>query len=235
MKFVITITTYNRAEECASLIRQIHRFSPDIEKNVLIIDDFSDANYNHVIELCYEYGYTFKRMAFHHGKMKHWIIADMCIQFGAKNTNKDDYYFYLQDDLILHEDFFNKCINAFESIPDKYKCVLNPCLDTRTGKIWTHIQETIVPGLPIKKTGWIDLRFMATKRFFLIVRRIISISELRWENDNTLSSGVGKQISQRLARFNIPIYQTTYSLYTHGESESLMNPESRKINDLRSL
>lgn len=239
MHLVITITTYNRPESCLNLLNQIYMWCVpgNFNLDVLVADDNSDKDYSQIEALIISKDHTYHKYDRNHGKKEHWKIASDVIQWASKKITKNGYYFYLQDDLILNDWFFHECINIFETINDPLKVVLNPCLDSRTGKIWTPVFPTTVKHgkYDLIKVGWVDLRFMASPRFFFIISSIFSINSKRWEENPNLSSGVGKQISQRLVKYNAGIYQTTFSLYDHGSLESLMNPESRKLNNLKSI
>jgi len=50
-----------------------------------------------------------------------------------------------------------------------------------------------------------------------------------------MSSGVGRQLSIRLRDLKIPIFTPIKSFAYHGDHESLMNPEVRKIHKIISL
>jgi hypothetical protein len=60
------------------------------------------------------------------------------------------------------------------------------------------------------------------------------IHPIKWNNNQSprISSGVGKQLSERLFTLNIPIFSPHKSLAYHGDHESLMNPLERKYNKL---
>lgn len=237
MHLVITISTYNRCEPCLNLIKQIYEMTSQNHVDLFVFDDASSEDYSEVKKLLESNKGTYHRSEINHGKKLHWMVSSTLIQYARKKISKKGYYFYLQDDLILKDNFFTRCIELFESIDDTRKVVLNPCLDSRTGTIWTQIIPKSVKfgSNEFIKVGWVDLRFMASARFFFAISSIFPINPNRWDSDQNLSSGVGKQISQRLAKYNAGIYQTKFSLYDHGTIESVMNPEARKINKLKSI
>lgn len=50
-----------------------------------------------------------------------------------------------------------------------------------------------------------------------------------------ISSGVGQQLTQRLYSAGVPMYKPIKSLAFHGEHESVMHKQERKLNPLKSI
>lgn len=203
------------------LMEDIERDKKDYELSVSIYDDASDithalANSN----IAYRYGANYFRYAKNNGKKKYYeIVNKMFAEIPAA-----DYYFSLQDDGKLCEDFFTKSISQWSEIKDAKKIcmnILNAGTITRLGQsCWTNIK-------PVDKgnyflSQWTDMFFMCDKRFFFEVGKIF-INEFRWDVNKQASSGVGSYISNRLLRRGLNIYHTKKELVFHGSQDSLMN------------
>jgi hypothetical protein len=218
-KIEVTITTYNRKEKLFNLLSDIEK-----EKNynvkVRVFDDCSNENLN--LNCFY---YRFKE---HKGKNGYWEIINK-----AFKVDNADYYFFLPDDVRLCENFFDRAINQFDSINDSNKICLNLLLDkSRIGKAsWTGFKPVmfLCGDYYVYKTQWIDMCFIAKKKFFSELEyKILPVGPSRWNSNNRLGSGLGDQISTRLNNKGLNIYQVVDTLVFHSNHDSKMFSGSSK-------
>ena len=120
----------------------------------------------------------------------------------------------------------------YESINFSDKICLSILTDGRVNKTnWTDF-KTIDHG-EYYKTQWNDLCFISEKTFFFELDfKIDEIPLSRWKNNPNLSSGVGSQISLKLHNKGKSMYHTKLTLVLHGNHESKMNYEERKLNNI---
>lgn len=181
---------------------------------------------------------NFKYLTFryeHRGKPGYWKIINNAYFILKKLKIKFDYVIQIPDDIQIVDNFFKKAIEIFESIPDKYRSCLNLLSDlTRKHPMWTPIYSKllILPKGNVFRTGWVDMCYIANRYFFDILDwRINPISE-DWASDPQRSSGVGKQISERVFRNGTYFYQVETSMVFHGNHDSVMHPVHRKTTPL---
>lgn len=242
MKLCISVTTYNRPAQLLAQLKELERqlTQTGYDAHVFIIDDGSERSYQKVTEYLkgVDYGCRFQRFTHRQGKRFHWRLINHAFQWYQKQ--KFDYAIHLQDDLILHRDFVEDAISQFNLIQHPEKVCLNYVLEeSRNGvSCWTPApaRRVKVGKLEVYRVGWVELHFIANRKFFERLNFCIyPIPESRWIQDSTLSSGVGRQISKRLFQAGAGMFQVTGSLATHGTEKSLMNPQERKTNPLRSI
>jgi glycosyltransferase involved in cell wall biosynthesis len=173
------------------------------------------------------------------GKKKFWkTINDLWQQIKAKQY---DYYLHIQDDALPEDHFVARAIRMWENIEDKNKIVLNLFLDgSRLGKTcWTGQWPQLhsFKGTRYLLTQWVDMfSFICEKAFFeKLDWKIEPISDERWSLNPELSSGVGRQISNRLCQSGWNLYQLTESLSEHIGDVSIMNPKVRIREPMKSV
>jgi len=239
-KLHIIITTYNRPQMLKNLLSDIFKYVKGYNLSIDITDDGSSQNYKLVHSFIKRksekepkiFSYIkYYRNNENQGKKGYWLTINSIFD-RIRKTNAD-YYFMLPDDVRLDKDFFNKAINIYEQINDNKKICLNLLLDKgRKGKsCWTNFipKEKKFGHIKVYLTGWNDLCFIANRNFFEQLNfRIDRISRERWNENAILSSGVGKQISERLCKLEYHFYQVTKTLIEHGTHISKMNPAARK-------
>jgi hypothetical protein len=159
-----------------------------------------------------------------------WEIIDLSFKVCKKIDSK--YFVYLQDDLKLCDNFFNELKNKYENIKDDKKISLEFRTDNRTERPnWNNFEPQIVGDYI--HSNWVELDFICEKKFFDVLEyKINEISKNRWDNNPNLSSGVGQQLTQRLLNLGFNMYHTKKSFVEHGDHQSKMNEEERKITKL---
>jgi len=229
LDYCIFITTYNRQKNLLDLLNQINNMTINKKIKIIIIDDCSDTIYEPQDEDVFIF-----RMSSNQGKEKFYKIIDLSFKIIGKIESK--YYFYLQDDVTLKENYFEKSIEIFESIQDNNKIVLSTLIyENQKGvKKWTGFDPIEMDNVVLCQ--WVELFFICKFNFFEILNfKIEKINEDRWVKNPLLSSGVGEQMSKRLFFENKNMYVVKNSLIIANNQNSLMNPKEREINKLIAL
>ncbi|MFW6100150.1 MAG: glycosyltransferase family 2 protein [Bacteroidota bacterium] len=243
MKLAITLTTYNRPHLTWMLLERISLQARILghDLSFFVIDDHSDIG-KHIYDL---YENTFIGFPIYiavneenQGKSGHWKTVNRILEF--LKARDFDYVVYLQDDLDPIPTFLRSLIDQYEAIDDPDKVCLNYVLEeSRNGvQCWTPGQPERVNynGYDLWKVGWVELHFIANRKFFEALDWKVEKPRRPFGKDKSkLSSGVGDYISHKLYDQGLGMYQVTKSLARHGHVPSLMNPEERKINPLRSI
>jgi hypothetical protein len=208
-----------------SLLDQIEKQTKDKKIKILLLNDCSTEKY----ELS---NYDLIKINFcpNKGKKLFWEIIDLSFKVCKKIDSK--YFVYLQDDLKLCDNFFNELKNKYENIKDDKKISLEFRTDNRTERPnWNNFEPQIVGDYI--HSNWVELDFICEKKFFDVLEyKINEISKNRWDNNPNLSSGVGQQLTQRLLNLGFNMYHTKKSFVEHGDHQSKMNEEERKITKL---
>jgi hypothetical protein len=224
--YCILITTYNRTLSLNNLLNQIKEQAYNKKIKIIILDDGSDENLNEL-----DSNITYIKILPNRGKKGFHKIIDYSFKL-IKNI-KSEYYFYLQDDIILKENFFQKAIEIFENIQDEKKIVLSTliCESQKEKSKWSDFK-------PIRKNDvylcqWCELFFVTKYDFFELLNfQINEINKERWKFNNLLSSGVGEQITNRINNLNKNMYVVADSLILTTNEKSKMNPIEREKNPL---
>jgi hypothetical protein len=89
-----------------------------------------------------------------------------------------------------------------------------------------------------RQVYWVDCVFIC-HRWLLnqLGYGIVAVKPARFERNPNISSGVGQQLTLRLRRINCRIFQPHFgqSLCNHGKMPSLMNPDARNKNNLKTF
>lgn len=223
--FCVVITTHNRQYMLKNLLDDIFK-NKNYKIYVVIFDDASNDVYN--LE-----GYDVKYIKYvkNNGLKKLWKIIDDTFKFCKKiNAN---YYVYLQDDLRLKENFFEESVRIFEKITDDSKISLGTLMidSQRNQPKWTGVHP--IEFDEYYRTQWCELVFICKYSFFEALEfKMVPIDPSRWNKNPNLSSGVGEQISKRLHNLNLNMYHVINNLTIHGDHESKLLTELRKIEKL---
>lgn len=226
-KIVIGLPTFNRHDFLRSNLKMIDSESTGYDVFVVVNDDGStppvkiDDDYKNInIQLI---------SSDNLGKKKYWKTVNKI--FDAMSKVSADYYYYMADDLEIVSSFFEKTIATWEKIEDDKKLALNLLNDGRE-ICWTNFQREVVNfrGERIYKSQWLDMIMMFDNK--LLSQRVEEVPLNRWEKNPNLSSGVGAQLSVRNHNDGYSMYQVDKSLVAHGDHDSVMNYEERKLNPL---
>jgi hypothetical protein len=228
----VAIPSFNRRDLLIRLINQLDISAAGFVINVVIFDDGSEIPVNlSWFDKRHLNNIEVQRFN-NHGKKRYWSLVNNILD--TLSAKKSDYYFYLGDDLEVKENFFYDAINSWESISDNNKISLNLLIDSRT-KSWTDFERVKrnFSGFDVYQTQWLDMIMIFDEK--LLSHRLNPIPISRWKDRPLLSSGVGAQLSGRFHESGYGMYQVVSSLVYHGEHDSEMNPEERRINKLTSI
>lgn len=170
-------------------------------ERITVIDDGSDYLPYPHIEYC-EYLRTN-----HKGKVGFWSQWDFMFRI-AKETD-DNEFIFLQDDLEnvrldeLRRDYKGGCLNVLNVGPDRG---------------WS-------------KKGYVDCQFMCDRSVLEALKWEMHEIDIRRFLFRHISSGVGQQLTNRLAELDIPMH-TDKNYANHGDHHSEMHPLERKLNPL---
>lgn len=228
----IAITTYSRPKEFKLLMEDVLRETAGKNVHISVYDDNSSTNY---VSKDYNITFDLTKYGQNNGKKGYGeIIHDV---FQDAKTWKFDYFFLLQDDCRLVEGFFEKSILEFKKIPDKNKATLNTFTpDTVYHRnMWGKTAEDIDGNY--LKGNYVDCIFMCPRETLeLLDFTVESIPLSRFKfRTNLISSGVGQQLSMRLARQGKSMWNAWSSLIISHSNKSKMNPEEREKNPLTPL
>ncbi|ULB45240.1 tetratricopeptide repeat protein [Limnospira fusiformis KN01] len=228
----IVIPSFNRHIFLRRLLANIDREADNYD---ISVDVFDDGSQDPVVENANDYP-NLASLAVHrynnYGKKQYWQLVNHI--FNSLSKQNADLFIYMPDDIEICPGFFQKVVSQWYAISDPRKIVLNLGLDHRT-QCWTGFERVKYQfgEVEVFKTQWVDM-LMLFERSFLeaLDYRIQPISLSLWQKNPNFSSGVGAQISKRLHGLGFSIYQVSEYLVSHGDHESMMNPEERKINPL---
>ncbi|KAF0200616.1 MAG: hypothetical protein FD170_3365 [Bacteroidetes bacterium] len=233
-KIAVLITTHQRAGMLLDLLAQLSEQSREYTIYPIIAIDGPQPGYDVVLKYL-ETGFQHHSLlvnAENGGKARYWELINL-IFAEAQRMNEIysfDYFIQLPDDISIAPDFFNEAIHQFRAIADPRVICLNLLNDGRTQTGWTRIQPKDVSysRYGFIRTGWVDMCYISTSRFFEQLHYKIKPVNLNWSADPARSSGVGMQISKRLTAQGYNMYMVFYSLVDHGTHTSQMHPQHRK-------
>ena len=228
----ILITTYNRPYQLLNLLKQINEQRGKYNIELLVVNDCSDVNYTKPVNFLQE---NFKGSVFYstdrnYGKKHYYSLVGSAYEFALES--KWDYFIQLPDDVSLIDNFFDISIRLFNIIPREKRAAINLITDiARFGrpcfnKIEPETKE--FEGYTFYETGWMDMCFMCNDKLFGLLNHKIEPVHTGWSGNPKLSSGVGKQISNRITEQGYRFYQYSTSLVIHQHGESRMHPILRK-------
>lgn len=214
MVIQVYITTYNRPEMLDRVVSHLDKFGV----NVTIFDDGSDfpREDERVIRLPRQ------------GKRNYWKIWNKMLHHAEDNLA--DLYIFMPDD------FQDLDIERIKELHGKFKhegYVHNIINDGRT-KQWIG-QEPIKIDEETTRVGFTDCGFFCNRpALHKLGFYMDAPMEKWWSKGENISSGVGMMLTRRLHFARVPIYIPNKSLAYHGDHESMMHPEERKNNPLKS-
>lgn len=222
MKIKIVITTYNRPKSFDRTIDEVNKWikdNPSHDISVHIYDDYSDPRNREANRQSSRKGrHRYKCFPKNHGKKQFWELWNYILS-DIKQMDFD-YVVSLQDDCDYTPNFISEVLeycNVLEQY-DKNFAALNVRSDRLGERCWTNVNTSLITtaGYKFYKTGWVDMIFVANKKFFECLNyRLHPIGKGRWEKDERKSSGVGVQLSNRVVDCGLSIYQPQTKLLSH--------------------
>jgi hypothetical protein len=186
--------------------------------------------------LCRDAGWWWVRSASNHGKREAWklfnrIYAELRLHEGWTHV------VFLDDDMAICRDFFERLWDCWASIPGKRKATMTLMVDSGRGRgpCWTKTRPERVSERAWR-THWVDGAYVCARGAMeKIGWELWPVSGRRWVRDKSRSTGVGQQLSGRLVVAGYGLFQVEQSLVVHGFGASHMNPEERAREPLVAL
>jgi len=232
----VIITACDRPRHLALLLSDIAReaISAPGGISVAVYDDASKAPQTEAKRICAWNKWAFITSPERHGKQgfHKWMSR----VFADQESATADIFIMLPDDVRLCRRFFARATALWGSIKDRKKIGLNLFVHaSRDGtSCWTDVKPK--DHGDFVEVGWLDGLFICEKILFQRMRfQVPPVRQDRWERDNRLGSGVGRSISMMLSSLQRKMYQSKQSLVVHTGFDSLMNPQERARNPLRTL
>lgn len=237
---LVTITTYRRPADVSVLLASLAEVlgTSGVNYFVCVLNDASDADCSEAqAGLKYLFG---ERAAWldaseKFGKLRFWCTHQM-IFFAAKAA-KSAHLLSLQDDVELAPDFLQRLWTVWSDTgkvdPRRRVLYLFSGNDDEPEGRWHHFQRVDFSAIGARRTDWFDLQAFLIDRAGLTLLKywMIPIPPSRWKRDPTISSGVGQQLTLRMAGRGTT-FQCHPPLVSHGRALSQMNPEARALRPL---
>lgn len=230
--FLIFIPTFERPDKLQRVLNLINKNKDKHDVQISIIDDGSRKDYRSIRAYVASRDWVrYHRIKDHRGKARFWQIYQAF--FNEAKKRKLDYYLFIQDDVTdFASNFFDRLIANWEAIKDHRLIALNYAPDHRIlSRGWTKAvpKKVFHNRRRFYYTGWVDGFFICKRECLEALEfKMNAVSGKRWARNSKLSSGVGLQISNRLATQKYHMYCTYYSLIRHFQGVSLMNPLARR-------
>jgi hypothetical protein len=219
-RILFLISNYERYDMLKKLISELDSLCCEkFEINYVIFDDKSS------------YSLDYKNVIVndvHRGKMKYWKTFDD--MFKLVGSVECDTIIFTPNDFIDYN--FDRLFNLIEKFGNDIY-VLNIINDGRVS-CWNGI-ERVVHDDELYRDYYCDCGFITNKNTMNLIGYYINPISINYNKYNEMSSGVGRQLTDRLNSNKIPIFTPIKSLAYHGNHESLMNKQIRKKNKLISL
>lgn len=244
-KFLVVITTCGRSRPLRTLLDRLRDsivgagYQTDF--SFLVIEDASQEDYEHVRRHVFDQFQQpcqWLRSRERMGKRGYFRIYQAA--FSYIKQSRAERILFLQDDVDFDGDLVLRANLLFSQIKSQDIDSPLPLLlnlfsssDDEPDGRWVKFSRRQHPVLPLRQTQWFDLNgYLVERRVLELLRfRVTPISESRWEKDSSLSSGVGRQLTQRLNR-RAEIFQCFPPLIFHGREPSVMNSEARRERSL---
>ena len=204
---MIFVFSYQREEMLRKVLTDIQG------EDFVVLDDGSDFECENMIK--------FK----HEGKQgfwKKWVKA-----FEIAKATKDDLFIFMGDD------FLNIDLERIKEIHSQMRgaYVYNLINDGRN-TCWVS-KEPIPHDENTDRVFFTDCGFFCNRKALQCINwKVREVNPKRFNNRPEISSGVGQNFTMQFNTARVPMYRPNKSLAYHGDHESVMHTELRKINPL---
>jgi glycosyltransferase involved in cell wall biosynthesis len=236
--FVVVVRTFNRPVAVRTLIEDLVRETPpNVPLKVAVFDDASGFDNAAAKQLCAEQRWAWVRHPSNHGKRRAWQAFNAMFHWVKVHAHPMDLVVFLDDDMRLCRDFFARVATAWRSIRDRRKSTMHLMVDCqRQGATCWTAYEPKRHNEHVSIIQWVDGAFVADYSFFrTLAWRLQPIGVSRWAHNPNLSTGVGRQVSQRLVSAGRKLFQVNRSLVVHTQIASRMNPGLRNEQRLETV
>ena len=207
------IFSYNRPKKLHSLLDEIG--------HSVVIDDGSDYKALPFLDKCDYYRFD------HKGKEGFWLQWQYA--FDIAKESGEDWFFFAQDDISnVNMAEIKRLTQIEEPFAFNY-------MNIGKERGWTPLGEHKADWFDGYRMGYVDCAFVTNRKTLELLHwQILPVPFERFLIPN-ISSGVGQQLSHRFAKLNVPMWMPRKSLAYHGDHESKMHFEERKLNPLVSI
>ncbi|HPC09831.1 MAG TPA: hypothetical protein PLN85_02005 [archaeon] len=212
-KILFLISNYEREEMLKQLISEIKTINADY----IIFDDVSSYKIDDPNVIINDY---------HRGKGDYWKTFDDMFKYCKENYY--DIYVFTPNDFLNYK--FDKIITYGVNLRN-YEYIFNIINDGRKS-CWVGIEEKILNN-KIKLSFFTDCAFFTNYKTLSLLE--FKMNKINLKPIPNRGSFVGEQLTRRLVNLKVPIFTPIKSFAYHGDHESLMNPEVRKIHKIISL
>ena len=224
--------TYNRPANARRLLSDVLAWAGDYEVSVAVYDDASDEDYAEVADMCRRHGFDYVRAGKNHGKYGFWRWVGR--MYNDQRTVQADYWYVAADDYRLSENFFERVIGVWSSIPSRRKVCLTTVRCHRALKGSFHEGHQVELGHGWIHSGWMDCSQFSEDFFFKAMGYLVpEVTERQWRKNPKRGSGVGRAVTTHLVERHLELYCVENSLAIHVQADSVMNdPKMRRANPL---
>lgn len=233
---IVFITTYNRSSELKNTLESLCSDKDFFKQNnveIEVHDDKSDKEHAvKNIKTCRVFGARYFAISKNRGKENFWLTHRKFIQ-GLK-SRKFDYVFSLQDDYEYEDNFFSKAVKIFSAIKKHDNRII--CLNLQDNRIGQKYWNTklgkanellVVNNISAYKVGWVDCVYLANRDFFKMLDFTVKpINKNRWKRNKKKSSGVGQNMSEKITKSRLTVYQLSNPIIKHVGYQSQMGRQS---------
>lgn len=240
-ELLVTLTTFQRPAELARLIDALSRELPALSPRVFVCvlsdrsDGLDDAFPRRLLAERFGVRSAWVDAREHMGKQRFWRTYQTL--FALAQAAQAQRLLSLQDDVELAPDFGTQLHQAWHDTgvadPQRRVLYLFSSEDDEPDGRWIHFPRVEHTSMRVRRTDWFDLQgFMLDRPGLDLLRYwMVPVPAWRWRKDPSLSSGVGRQLTQRLSGRGT-VYQCHPPLIGHGGSASMMNPQARQKRSL---
>lgn len=226
MKILTVITTYNRPELCAALIKAllIEMQESDHTHTLLIADDGSKPDYATALaDSVSRAGHrsVVIRCPENMGKANYWSL--MRAIYKRSKSIAWHVMVQLPDDVLPVAGMYNAAVNALYKF--KSAGVLINLYRCHRDQEWGSPRPFDIDDT-LRYTGWMDMCYACKRAVIVALEYTVHPIYRDWRRHPEMGSGVGAQLSRRLRELSITQYQFKQSLVIdRGEHKSQMNPQ----------
>lgn len=190
----------------------------------IVIDDGSDFDCMPFVSSSY-----FHKLR-HKGREQYFLNWQYALALCAKSD--DDFFLFLPDDFINVD--YKTIKHIYNNLDGKYTYNL---LNDGRPPIWTPIKHTLVniAGVKSMRVSYTDCGYFTNRATLEAINFEQEFVSYKQTVRPGSSSGVGYTQSRNFYKNFIPMYIPQKSLCYHGEHESKMHPQLRKLQPLISL
>lgn len=214
---VIIIASYNRFEKLCRILKQLHKQKTQYNIKIIVYNDGStDIKYNKLQKKFPKIDYINNEI--NNGKYGYW--KTITTLFKKSSEYISHVVIQIDDDFLLCDKFIDKLVNKFFE---------GKAINNKNVAIYYHLP--MVSGIRNGwgMVNWIDGGALFDAEFLHEINYSVDkISESRWKISPEISSGVWKQISEKIDKNGLLTYKLEYSLANHdGNDDSKMNTAQR--------